>query len=88
MSNSTVVTGYFCQESFAAVRNELSSVFGFYYGPMEWQVKEEFVPDMAYMELRSTWKHYAPGRRAAAGKFLYAESGNAGSDGNSTEPQS
>ena len=35
MSNSTVVTGYFCQESFAAVRNELSSVFGFYYGPME-----------------------------------------------------
>ena len=35
---------------------------------------------MAYMELRSTWKHYAPGRRAAAGKFLYAESGNAGAN--------
>ena len=88
MSNSTVVQDTFVKKSFAAVRNELSSVFGFYYGPVEWQVKEEFVPDIAYMELRSTWKHYAPGRRAAAGKFLYAESGNAGSDRNSTEPQS
>ena len=36
----------FVRKSFAAVRNELSSVFGFYYGPVEWQIKEEFVPDI------------------------------------------